>query len=86
MFTIFLFVGLTSISSALHDAHFAHEAASSSIPINPDSCSAFATSVAAFHKLNSHFDCTLNILSTFAMAAVNDSNDVYTFRQILYTR
>ena len=43
----------------------------------------FAKSVDVFHRLNMHYDGTANIFSTFAMAALNDSNDVYTYREML---
>ena len=33
----------------------------------------FTKSVDAFHRLNIHYDGTINIFSTFAMAALNDS-------------
>ena len=43
----------------------------------------FTRSVARIHHVNMHFDGTFNIFSTFAMAALNDSNDVYTYREML---
>ena len=43
----------------------------------------FTLSVAYMNYLNMHFDGTFNIFSTLAYAALNDLNDVYTYREML---
>ena len=43
----------------------------------------FSRSIEVFHRKNTHFDGTLNAFSTWALAALNDSNDVYTYHDIL---
>ena len=47
------------------------------------STSFITQSIDAFHKANIHFDGTLNVFSVFALAALNDTNDVYTYRDML---
>ena len=43
----------------------------------------FSRSVERFHHLNSHHDWTFNVLLNFAYAAVNDSNETYTLKEML---
>ena len=40
-------------------------------------------SIEVFHRLNMHYDGNMNIFSTYTMAALNDSNDVYTYCEML---
>ena len=47
------------------------------------SSSFFAWSVDRFHRLNAHYDGTINAFSTFIFAALNDSNDTYTLKEML---
>ena len=50
---------------------------------SPAGQSFFTRSVNQIHHTNMHFDGTFNIFSRFSLAALNDSNDVYTYREML---
>ena len=50
---------------------------------SPAGQSFFTRSKAHMNYFNMYFDGTFNIFSTFAYAALNDSNDVYTYREML---
>ena len=79
-----MLAGTTDLCSALHQAHLTNSVTSPGGPIETSSQpSVFQSSLDSYHYLNSHFDCTLNVLSTFALASVNASNDTYTFREML---
>lgn len=78
-FSKFQFVGLTALCAAIFAAQAVHVNARY---VNPNSNSVFASTVNTIHNLNSHFDCTLNVLSTFAYAAMNDTNDTFTFKEM----
>ena len=45
--------------------------------------SACVSSIDYFHCLNTHFDGTLNDVSAFSLATINDTNDAYTFSEML---
>ena len=83
-FSLFQFFGLTSLLVTLTAAHATaidhHEPFSFVTPSQPAS---FSTSIESFHHLNSHFDRTLNVLSTFAFASSKSNNDTFTFREML---
>ena len=53
-----------------------------SLSMSPN-LSFFSQSIKRFHHLNAHYDGTFNVLSTFAYAAINDSVDKYTLKEIL---
>ena len=40
-------------------------------------------SVERFHHLNAHYNGTFNVLSNFAYAAINDSNNTYSLKEML---
>ena len=68
--------------SKLYDSLYSHNRYMSSIPMGYLS-SFFTKSIEVFHRLNMHYGGTVNICSTYAMAALNDSNDIYTYREML---
>ena len=77
-FNLFSYFG----GSKLYHSLYSHNHHMSSITTG--SSSSFLTkSIEVFHRLNMHYYGTVNIFSTYAMAALNDSNDVYTYREML---
>ena len=80
LFSKFQFVGLTKLTSKLAEAHVDLDSLNNSEKYQ--SSSAFSTALDIFHRLNSHFDCTLNVFSTFAFASAKH-NDTYTFKEMM---
>ena len=80
LFSKFQFVGLTTLTSKLREAHSDLENFNDSN--NEHLNSAFSTALDIYHRLNSHFDCTLNVFSTFAFASAKH-NDTYTFKEMM---
>ena len=50
---------------------------------SPAGQSFFTRSVARIHHINIHFGGTFYTFSTFTFTALNDSNDVYTYKQMI---
>ena len=80
LFSELQFVGLTTLTSKLEEAHSDLNKATD-LASEP-STSVFTTACNVFHRLNSHFDCTLNVFYTFAFASANH-NDTYTFKEMM---
>ena len=80
LFSELQFVGLTTLTSKLEEAHSDLNKATD-LASEP-STSVFITACNIFHRLNSHFDCTLNVFSTFAFASAKH-NDTYTFKEMM---
>lgn len=53
------------------------------ISVHSTSSSCFSQATDTSHRINSHFDGTLNVCSTFALVSMHQNNDVYTFKEIL---
>ena len=80
LFSKFQFVGLTTLFEKLDEVHDVAFESDDDIPTSR--CSAFTSALNIFHRVNSHFDCTLNVLSTFAFAS-SKNNDTYTFKEMM---
>ena len=86
LFTTFQFVGFTALSTKLQDAHSGVDDGITMIN-DSEQCeqqrsSVFTTAWNVYHRLNSHFDCTFNVFSTFAFAS-SKNNDTYTFKKMM---
>ena len=77
-FGFFSYFGGNSLVAALALNHAGYK----SLSVSPNA-SYFSCSIEQFHYLNSHYDGTFNVLSNFAYAALNDSNDTFTLKEIL---
>ena len=83
-FTLFQFVGLTSLNSSLREAHATLSSVESEKNNSPEIYQSYMSqALERFHHLNSHFDKTLNVLSIFAFASANADNDTYSLREML---
>ena len=80
LFSKFQFVGLTTLFEKLDEVH--DVAFESDDDITTPRCSTFTSALNIFHRVNSHFDCTLNVLSTFAFAS-SKNTDTYTFKEMM---
>ena len=78
-FTLFQFVGLTTLNSVLREVHQSDCHADENVE-----CHSFMSkTIDPFHHLNSHFDKTLNVFSIFAFASSSADNGTYTLREML---
>ena len=83
---------VTSLSQYNFFSYFGGDRLAEALPVNHAGFKSLSTSVTStffsrtierFHHLNAHYDGTLNVLSTFAYAALNNSSDTYTLREML---